>query len=76
MPGQPALPVYAGILLASEQGVADVAGVLFLGGLSLDGSLRHLQGVLPMVGLAGDCGMSTVEVTALDGAASLLLVPH
>jgi magnesium chelatase family protein len=37
------------ILLASEQIVADVASVLFLGELSLDGGLRHLQGVLPMV---------------------------
>ena len=41
--------VPVGILLASEQVVADVAGVLFLGELSLDGGLRHLQGVLPMV---------------------------
>jgi hypothetical protein len=48
-----------GILLASEQVVADVAGVLFLGELSLDGGLRHLQGVLPMVALARDRGLRT-----------------
>jgi magnesium chelatase family protein len=43
------LPIAVGILLASEQVQADVAGVLFLGELSLDGGLPHLQGVLPMV---------------------------
>ena len=49
-----------GILLASEQVVADVSGVLFLGELSLDGSLRHLQGVLPMVGVTHDFNISTL----------------
>ena len=50
-----------GILLASEQAVADVSDVLFLGELSLDGSLRHLQGVLPMAGLVRDRGIETVS---------------
>ena len=36
------------------------SNVLFLGELSLDGNLRHLHGVLPMVGLAGDRGISTL----------------
>ncbi len=44
------LPIAIAILLASDQVTADVANVLFLGELSLDGGLRHLQGVLPMVG--------------------------
>ena len=35
------LPIAAGILLSSEQLSADVSGTLFLGELSLDGSLRH-----------------------------------
>ena len=47
-PGQ--IPL--GILLASEQVVADVLDVLFLGELSPDGGLRRFQGVLPMVRLA------------------------
>ena len=55
-PGQ--IPV--GVLLASGQVQADVSGVLFLGELSLDGGLRHLQGVLPMVSLARDRGIRTV----------------
>ena len=67
------LPIALGILLASEQVVADVSDVLFLGELSLDGSLRHLQGVLPMVGLARDRGMSTVYVPAADGAEAALV---
>ena len=65
-PGQ--IPV--GILLASEQVRADVAGVLFLGELSLDSALRHLPVVLPIVGLARDCGIRTVYVLAVDVATS------
>ncbi len=67
------LPIAVGILLASEQVRADVAGVLFLGELSLDGELRHLQGVLPMVGLARDRGIRTVFVPAVDAAEAALI---
>ena len=52
--------------------VADVSGVLFLGELSLDGGLRHLQGVLPMVGLARDRGITTVYVPAVDATEAAL----
>jgi magnesium chelatase family protein len=44
------LPIAVGILIASEQiGSQDLADILFLGELSLDGSLRPIAGVLPMV---------------------------
>lgn len=46
------LPIALGILLASEQIEADVRKFLFLGELSLDGSLRHTNGVLPMALMA------------------------
>jgi magnesium chelatase family protein len=62
-----------GVLLASQQLVADVSDVLFLGELSLDGALRHLQGVLPMVGLARDRGIRTVYVPAVDAAEAALV---
>ncbi|MDP8924295.1 MAG: ATP-binding protein [Chloroflexota bacterium] len=67
------LPIAIAILLASDQVTADVANVLFLGELSLDGGLRHLQGVLPMVGLARDRGIKTVYVPAVDADEAALV---
>ncbi len=67
------LPIAVGVLLASEQVVADVADVVFLGELSLDGSLRHLQGVLPMVGLARDRGKRVAYVPAADATEAALV---
>ena len=67
------LPIAVGVLVASGQVQADVSGVLFLGELSLDGTLRHLQGVLPMVGLARDRGIGTVYVPAADAAEAALV---
>ncbi|MEE8413798.1 MAG: YifB family Mg chelatase-like AAA ATPase [Dehalococcoidales bacterium] len=67
------LPIALGILLSSEQVYADVSNTLFLGELSLDGSLRHTNGVLSMVALARDQGFSTVIVPEADaGEASLI----
>src|SRR4030043_2025008 len=54
------LPIAIGILLSSEQVYADVTKTLFLGELSLDGSLRHTHGILPMVALAQEKGLSDV----------------
>lgn len=48
------LPIALGILLASEQLTADVEGSLFLGELSLDGSVRRIWGVLPCALMAKD----------------------
>src|SRR5688500_2930833 len=56
------LPIAIGVLLASEQITTDASKVVFLGELSLDGTLCHLQGVLPMVGLARDRGVRTAFV--------------
>ncbi|MFC2007992.1 YifB family Mg chelatase-like AAA ATPase [Chloroflexota bacterium] len=46
------LPIAVGILLSSEQVSADVSQATFLGELSLDGSLRHTNGILPMTAVA------------------------
>src|SRR5215213_8504426 len=67
------LPIAIGVLLASEQIEADVKKVVFLGELSLDGTLRHLQGVLPMVGLARERGIRTVYVPAIDADEAALV---
>jgi len=54
------LPIAVGILLSSGQIDADLSHTLFVGELSLDGKLRHTHGILPMVALARDKGLSSV----------------
>ena len=67
------LPIAIGILLSSEQVYADVSNTLFLGELSLDGSLRHTHGILPMVALAREKGLADVFVPADDANEASLL---
>ncbi len=57
------LPIAVGILLSSEQVSADVSQTLLLGELSLDGSLRHTNGVLPMVALSEQGGIKGQQAT-------------
>jgi magnesium chelatase family protein len=67
------LPIAVGILMASGQVPSSDAGSVFLGELSLDGQLRHTNGVLPMVALARDRGYQAVYLPAGDaGEASLI----
>ena len=56
------LPIAIGILISSGQVNADISHSVFLGELSLDGRLRHTHGVLPMVALAREKGLSAVFV--------------
>ena len=67
------LPIAVGILLSSEQVSADVSQTLFLGELSLDGSLRHTHGILPMVALAREKQMATVFVPSVDAQEASLI---
>ena len=67
------LPIAVGILLSSEQVAADVSQILFLGELSLDGSLRHTHGILSMVALAKEQGLPTVVVPASDAREARLI---
>ncbi len=67
------LPIAMGILVSSGQVSADVSQTVFLGELSLDGSLRHTAGILPMVALARDEGFTHVFVPAVDGAEAALV---
>ena len=60
------LPIAVGILLSSEQLRADVENIMFLGELSLDGTLRHTNGVLPLVALAHDEGIPNIIVPEID----------
>ncbi len=67
------LPIAICILLSSEQVSAEVSDIMFLGELSLDGGLRHTNGVLPMAALAHDEGISTVVVPDVDASEASLI---
>ena len=60
------LPIAVGILMSSGQIQTDASEVIFLGELSLEGSVRHTHGVLPMVGIAKDKGFRSVFVPDHD----------
>jgi len=60
------LPIAIGILLSSEQLYADTAQTVLLGELSLDGTLRHTTGILPMVALAHQEGFANIIAPAAD----------
>jgi magnesium chelatase family protein len=67
------LPIAVGILLSSEQVSHDTDDTMFLGELSLDGSLRHTNGVLPLVALAHDEGISSVIAPEADAREASLI---
>jgi magnesium chelatase family protein len=67
------LSIAIGILASSGQVSADISRAVFLGELSLDGSLRHTNGILPMVGLAEREGMAQVYVPAVNSKEASLL---
>jgi len=69
------LPIAVGILLASGQLTSDdvIRDSLFLGELSLDGGIRHTNGILPMVALASERRIKAVFVPAVDAAEATLV---
>ena len=68
------LPIAVGVLAASQQIWPEkLAGALFLGELSLDGTARHTKGILPMTALAREQGFSRVFVPADDAGEAALL---
>ena len=55
------LPIAVGILVATEQIATElIEDAMFIGELSLNGSLRPVKGVLPLVALARDKGIKRV----------------
>jgi magnesium chelatase family protein len=67
------LPIAVGLLLASDQLASEVGRAVFIGELGLDGSLRHIEGVLPMVAVAQRNGVETVFVPYEDAAEAALV---
>jgi magnesium chelatase family protein len=68
------LPIALGVLVASEQIPAEaLASSLVIGELSLDGSVRHVRGVLPMAAVARQEGYRRVFVPETDAAEAALI---
>lgn len=67
------LPIALGVLLASNNVFGDVDDAVFIGELSLDGSLRHTNGILPMVALAASKGMKRAFVPWEDADEAALV---
>jgi len=67
------LPIALAVVMASQQVPTGDERALFLGELSLDGEVRHTDGILPMISLARDKGITTVYVPAADALEASLL---
>ncbi len=67
------LPIAVGIMLSSGQLSPNLDGAVFLGELSLDGSLRHTTGILAMVSVARQQNCSSVYVPTQDAAEAALV---
>ncbi len=66
------LPIAVGILIASGQ-LQPKTDALFFGELSLDGSLRHTTGILPIALLARDKGIGELFLPATDALEASVL---
>jgi magnesium chelatase family protein len=68
------LPIAVGILVASEQAWPQATeDAIFMGELSLDGSVRHIPGVLPIAAVARQEGISRIFVPAADAPEASLV---
>jgi magnesium chelatase family protein len=68
------LPIAVGVLIASEQvWPQQVEDALFIGELSLDGSVRHVNGILPVAALAHQQGIPRIFVPACDAPEAALI---
>ncbi len=67
------LPIAVGVLIASEQLFPFEDKAMIIGELSLDGSVRHVQGVLPMAAQARDEGINILYVPQADAPEAALV---
>jgi magnesium chelatase family protein len=67
------LPIALGLLLATGQAAGEVEDAAFIGELGLDGSLRHVDGVLPMAAVARERGVRTLYVPYEDAPEAALV---
>ena len=67
------LAIAVGVLAASNQLRASLEDVALLGELSLDGHVRHVNGVLPLAAMCAQAGIRRVVVPAADVAEASLI---
>jgi magnesium chelatase family protein len=67
------LPIAIGILVAARQLWSDVSDALIVGELSLDGVVRHTPGIISMVSLAAEKGLTRAFVPESDAREASLV---
>jgi magnesium chelatase family protein len=68
------LPIAVGVLIATEQAWPQaIEDALFIGELSLDGSVRHVNGILPIAAVAQQQGIRRIFVPACDAPEAALI---
>ena len=68
------LPIALGVLIANHQLLPEqLEGALVIGELSLDGTVRHVRGVLPMAAVARQEGYKQVFVPQVDAPEAALI---
>jgi magnesium chelatase family protein len=67
------LPIAVALLSVSGQTPSDLDGCMFMGELSLDGSVKHVNGVLPMAHLAQEQGYKSLFVPQADAPEAALI---
>lgn len=67
------MPIAVGILVSSQQLLADLDDALLVGEMSLDGILRHTPGIISMVSVAAERGMKRAFVPAIDAQEAALV---
>ncbi len=68
------LAIAVGALAATDQvTLGALQSAIFVGELSLDGSVRHVKGVMPMALMAQQQGFNTIYVPAVDAAEAALV---
>ena len=67
------LPIAVGILAGANQIPLDHDGSAFVGELSLDGGVRHVNGILSMVSTAREEGIERVYVPEVDAPEAALI---
>lgn len=67
------LPIAVGILTATDQAPPCTEDALIVGELSLDGSVRHVNGVLPIASMVQKNGIRRLFVPAVDAPEAALV---
>jgi magnesium chelatase family protein len=68
------LPIALGVLIATDQLMQEqMDGSLVIGELSLDGTVRHVRGVLPMAAMARQQGYQRIFVPQMDAREAALI---